>query len=370
MMPFEELSSRLSGRAAVDRANRTGEQVGRRPLIAIAGIGVLVVLGLAAFLYDHNRRERIAPGVRVAGIDVGGLSADAAALRLRDRVEAPLQQDVVVSAAGRDLRLNPRDAGVQVDTRGMVDAALHASRGGWFVSRAIRDLTGSRVNRSIGATVTYSHAAVRQMVARVAGVVNRPARDATVVASTSGLHPVRERAGVVVNATLLARRIELALSQPAALHRVVAPTRTVYPKVTESRLATRYPAYIVVDRTHFRLLFFQHLKHVDTYPISVGRQGLETPAGLYDVQWKQVDPPWHVPNDSWAGALAGRTIPPGPQDPIKARWMAFNGGAGIHGTDEVASIGHAASHGCVRMRIPDVISLYSRSPVGTPVYVV
>ena len=51
--------------------------------------------------------------------------------------------------------------------------------------------------------------------------------------------------------------------------------------------------------------------------------------------------------------------------------MAFNGGAGIHGIDPGAysSLGTDASHGCVRMRIPDVISLYARSPVGTPVYV-
>jgi len=101
-------------------------------------------------------------------------------------------------------------------------------------------------------------------------------------------------------------------------------------------------------------------------------QGLETTAGLYHVQWKQVNPPWYVPNSAWAGALAGKTIPPGPEDPLKARFMAFNGGAGIHGIDpsEYSSIGHDASHGCVRMRIPDVISLYARTPVGTPVYVV
>ena len=89
------------------------------------------------------------------------------------------------------------------------------------------------------------------------------------------------------------------------------------------------------------------------------------------MQWKETNPSWHVPNSPWAGALAGKTIPPGPDDPIKARWMAFNGGAGIHGIDpsEYGSIGHDASHGCVRMRIPDVISLYAHTPVHTPVYV-
>jgi lipoprotein-anchoring transpeptidase ErfK/SrfK len=98
-------------------------------------------------------------------------------------------------------------------------------------------------------------------------------------------------------------------------------------------------------------------------------QGLETPAGLYDVQDKQVDPSWHVPNSAWAGSLAGQTIPPGPQDPLKARWMGFNGGAGIHGTAESGSLGSAASHGCIRMAVPDVIQLYSQVSVGDPVYI-
>jgi lipoprotein-anchoring transpeptidase ErfK/SrfK len=50
--------------------------------------------------------------------------------------------------------------------------------------------------------------------------------------------------------------------------------------------------------------------------------------------------------------------------------MGFNGGAGIHGTDELGSLGTAASHGCVRMAIPDVEQLYDQVSVGTPVFVV
>jgi lipoprotein-anchoring transpeptidase ErfK/SrfK len=46
----------------------------------------------------------------------------------------------------------------------------------------------------------------------------------------------------------------------------------------------------------------------------------------------------------------------------------FNG-AGIHGTDVLSSLGTAASHGCIRMTIPDVIDLYNQTPLGTPVYV-
>ncbi len=76
-----------------------------------------------------------------------------------------------------------------------------------------------------------------------------------------------------------------------------------------------------------------------------------------------------MPNSAWAGSLAGSAIPPGPSNPLKARWMGIIGGAGIHGTDADYSLGSAASHGCVRMAIPDVIELYDLTPVGTPIYI-
>ena len=73
--------------------------------------------------------------------------------------------------------------------------------------------------------------------------------------------------------------------------------------------------------------------------------------------------------DAWAGDLAGRSIPPGPQNPLKARWMGIYGGAGFHGTADIGSIGSAASHGCIRMRIPEVIELYDQVPLGAPIYI-
>ena len=49
--------------------------------------------------------------------------------------------------------------------------------------------------------------------------------------------------------------------------------------------------------------------------------------------------------------------------------MGIYDGAGIHGTTAESSIGTAASHGCIRMRIPDVIDLYDRVPVESPVFI-
>jgi lipoprotein-anchoring transpeptidase ErfK/SrfK len=138
---------------------------------------------------------------------------------------------------------------------------------------------------------------------------------------------------------------------------------------TTAALERRYRYYIAVSRGERRLRLFEQLKLAKTYVIAVGRIGLETPAGLYRIDDKQVNPSWHVPRSSWAGALAGRVIPPGPDDPLKARWMGFYDGAGIHGTDDLSSLGTAASHGCIRMSIPDVIELYNTVPLHTPVFI-
>ena len=118
---------------------------------------------------------------------------------------------------------------------------------------------------------------------------------------------------------------------------------------------------------------FKQLKPVKSYPIAVGMVGLETPAGVYHIQNKAVNPAWTMPNSSWvAPADRGKVVPGGtPENPLKARWLGIFNGAGIHGIDpsEYGTIGHAASHGCVRMRIDDVIDLYPRVPVGAPIYI-
>ena len=98
------------------------------------------------------------------------------------------------------------------------------------------------------------------------------------------------------------------------------------------------PYVVTVDRGGFRLRFFKRLRLAKTYRIAVGQVGLETPAGLYHVQNKAVNPAWHVPNSAWAGDLAGKVIPGGvPENPLKARWLGIYAGAGIHGTADIGS---------------------------------
>jgi lipoprotein-anchoring transpeptidase ErfK/SrfK len=342
------------------------------PIVAGLIVALLFVAAGAMYLYDHGRRETIANGVRIDGVNVGGLHAAAARAKIQREVVANLNRPVTVRAGAKTWTLSPREAGLTVDTANMVAQAVQASREGSIVTRTIRGLSGGRVNREVPLVISYSHAAVRGVTAQVRAGVQRPARDATVQPSASGLTEVEGETGTIVDSTQLGARIDRALTGAARSHTVAVPVKTVQPAVTTVQLVEKYPAYIVVDRGAFRLSFYEHLKLAKTYEIAVGMEGLETPAGLHKIEWEQVNPPWYVPKKAWAGALAGTVVPPGPADPLKARFMSFDGGAGIHGIDpsEYSSIGHDASHGCVRMRIADVIALYAKSPVGTPVYII
>jgi lipoprotein-anchoring transpeptidase ErfK/SrfK len=344
-----------------------------RALLITAAVTLLVVvLAAAMYLYDHSRRDVIAKGVRIDGVNVGGLHEAAARAKIQHELSARLNRPVTVSWGSHSWTLDAHQADLSVDTQNMVAQAESASREGSIFTRTVRGLFGGSVNRNIALIVSYSHQAVRELTAKVRTAVDRPPRDATVQSTTSGLTDVSAQDGMTVDSTRLGGRVEYALTGATTSGRVSVPTHAVRPAVTTSQLAAKYPAYIVVDRADFRLHLYEHLKLAKTYEIAVGMEGLETPPGLYKIQWKQTDPPWYVPKKAWAGALAGTVVPPGPADPLKARFMSFDGGAGIHGIDpsEYSSIGHDASHGCVRMRIPDVIALYSRTPVGTPVYII
>jgi lipoprotein-anchoring transpeptidase ErfK/SrfK len=346
----------------------------RPPVLAIVGVALLVLVGaavVAAYIYDQGHRDRLADGIRVGGVDVGGLSVDAAKARVIERAVAPHRRTLTVHGGGQTFTLTPAQSRVTADVDEALDKALADSQRGWLGARVLHGLSGHRVSERIALKLHYAPGVVPRLVDEVGAAVQSDPVNASVDPSASGLTVSPSHAGRALDAVALRRALASALLFRSRSADITATTKPVAPKVATSQLAAKYPAYIIIDRHAHVLRFYQHLKLSHTYPIAVGRQGLETPQGLYDVQWKQTNPSWYVPNSPWAGKLAGKTIPPGPDDPIKARWMAFNGGAGIHGIDpsEYGSIGHDASHGCVRMRIPDVISLYAHTPVGTPVYV-
>ena len=342
----------------------------QRSFIVVALTLALLVLGtVGVYAYDKTRDDMIANGVSAGGVDLSGLSPAQARLKLERQLSEPLQQPVFVRYGHERYRLSPRAAKVKVDVDGMVDSALEESRSGNLLSRTARAITGGSVHATIPVETDYSGRAVAQLAAKVKEDVDQPARDATIDFVGGGIDKVQSQEGREVDKGALKERIAKELLEPTSDHRVRVPVDKTEPKVTTKDLAERYPRVIAVNRGGFSLTLYSHLKVVKTYRIAVGQAGLETPAGRYTIQDKQVDPSWHVPNSDWAGDLAGRVIPPGPENPLKARWMGIYNGAGIHGTSDIGSLGTNASHGCIRMAVPDVTDLFDRVEVGDPVFI-
>ncbi|HEX2392537.1 MAG TPA: L,D-transpeptidase/peptidoglycan binding protein [Solirubrobacterales bacterium] len=344
--------------------------MGRKTQIAMAAaVGVLALLAVAAYAYDDSQKGRIADGVTIAGVPVGGMSSQQAEAAVRRQLLGPLRHSLVVTFGARSWTLPGARLKLHADVPGAVEAALEASREGGLPSRLVRYVTGGEVDRSVTARVSYSQRAIGRFVREVAAGVNREPRNADVEPSADSLEVVVGHDGRKLRDNRLEKQLRQAVLDARAPRRVAAKVHAIAPEVTKREVAARYPSYLTLDRGTFTLRLWQHLKLSKEYTVAVGMEGLETPEGLYEIQEKEENPVWRVPESAWAGDLAGQTIPPGPSNPIKARWMGIFEGAGIHGTEETESLGTAGSHGCVRMSIPDVEELYDLVEVGTPIYI-
>lgn len=344
--------------------------MGPKTKIAIVTVVLLLFLGaIGAYAYDSSQKDEIAEGVTIAGVDVGGLEAGEAKRLVRRQLLTPLRRPLRVGYDGEHWELPGRQLKLHADLDGAVEEALESSRDGGLPGRLVRYVSGGDVEQQISAEVTYSQPAVNRFVRRIAGDINREPQDATVEASGDSLAIVPAEYGRKLRDNLLTEQLNSAVLNADAGHAIAARTHSVKPEVTGEEVASEYPSYLTLDRASYTLRLWKDLKLAKSYTVAVGQVGLETPEGLYHIQDKQIEPTWHVPNSDWAGSLAGQSIPPGPSNPLKARWMGIYEGAGIHGTEETYSLGTAASHGCVRMAIPDVEELYDQVEVGTPIYI-
>jgi lipoprotein-anchoring transpeptidase ErfK/SrfK len=316
-------------------------------------LAFLLVLAVVPASRAAAPAERvIASGVGAAGIDLSNLTVSQAAAKLQQALGPALARRVSVHVAGRRFRLQAKDAKVTFNAELTAKRALHAT-----------------APAQVPLAIRHSKLTVQAFVANIAKAVERPATDATVTITLTKITPRHSKRGLTINSKKLVAGVDAAFDNPLGSHLLRPPLVKTKPKVTVKDLPKKYGTVLTIDRDHFKLRLFKRLRLVKTYPIAVGMAGLETPAGLYSITDKQVNPSWHVPNSPWAGSLAGQTIPPGPADPIKARWLGIANGVGIHGTAEDWSIGSRASHGCIRMHIADVIALYPRVPLGTPVLI-
>jgi lipoprotein-anchoring transpeptidase ErfK/SrfK len=116
---------------------------------------------------------------------------------------------------------------------------------------------------------------------------------------------------------------------------------------------------ILVSIPDRKLVLLEDGKVKKVYSIAVGKESTPSPTGTFHIASRVKDPTWYGPHV---------VVPPGKANPLGTRWMGLGfKGYGIHGTNAPRSIGKAASHGCIRMRIQDVEELFSLVSVGDEV---
>jgi lipoprotein-anchoring transpeptidase ErfK/SrfK len=332
--------------------------------LLVLTLSIPALAASAARAQTPPQEERIRAGVTVSGVDVGTLTVAEATAKLEQTLGPVFARDVVVVARGKRFALKMADIRFRFRAERTALRALYAGRS------APPAADGTLPPTSATPSVSYRRRPVWRFVRATARRVNVAARDARVKITLTRLIKRPGRKGRSMAVAPVVNAIQKVVADAAVPREIASRIAPVTPKIRTKELAKAYPSVITIDRDHFRLRLFKRLKFVKGYGVAVGQPAYPTPAGRFAIQSKQVNPTWTAPNSPWAGEMAGRQVAGGaPDNPLKARWMGVNGAVGIHGTGQPWSIGTRASHGCIRMTVPDVIDLFRRVSIGTPVLI-
>jgi hypothetical protein len=305
---------------------------------------VLVLAAAVAIAPSAGSPRPIPNGVRIAGINVSGLDAGQAGQQISARYGTPIR----FRFGKHRWSVAPERLGAVVAVEDAVTQALEADHGD-----------------DVSVRVDVDRAQVRRYVDQLQERLGFPAEDARLAGLVAGRPEiaeskwgleVRRRTMVVGITRMLRTRLRT---------RIPVVTRTLKPTLTRAN----FGPVIVIHRGSNRLALFNGEQAWRSFRVATGQAEYPTPTGSFSIVDMQRNPWWRPPDSDWAKGL--KPIPPGPGNPLGTRWMGLTApGVGIHGTPDPASIGYSASHGCIRMLIPEATWLFDHVKIGTPVLIV
>jgi lipoprotein-anchoring transpeptidase ErfK/SrfK len=287
--------------------------------------------------------ETIAEGVSIAGVDVGGMTADAALTAVQGFFDQPLE----LSIAGTRVLVSPDLFGAKANVQKAVDQALTAAAGTQLP-------LGVTVDRSVTAKFVASLAQRFDRAAVSSQLFLRSGRPFLTKEKAGRRLAQRDGIGAIVDALTAGSRDPLTLGFQ-------------HPKAMVTR--GNFGAVIVIHRGLNRLYLYRGMRFRRAFAVATGQHQYPTPLGRFNVVVKWKNPWWYPPASPWAKGQ--QPIPPGPDNPLGTRWMGLSApGVGIHGTPSDGSIGYSVSHGCIRMHISEAEWLFNHIDVGTTVFII
>ena len=191
-------------------------------------------------------------------------------------------------------------------------------------------------------------------------------RETHEIRSDQSLIEIARRYDVGYNAITAAnRKVDPIVPTPGT--RVTVPTEWILPDGLQG-------VGIVINVPEMRLYLLGKRSYgtVTTFPIGVGDEGKDTPAGRFTVVEKIINPAWHVPESiRKENPRLPAIVPPGPRNPMGNRALRLSlRSVLIHGTNKPWCVGRRASHGCIRLYPEDIVKLFNKAWVGMPVTIV
>ena len=290
----------------------------------------------------HPKPKLIPLGVTVGGIHVGGLSATAAYMVVRAAFRAPL----VLQAGGHRAMVNPATLGAIAYAKAAVAHARSAPAGA-----------------AVPLGVSIHGRAVRELVDSLAKKYERAPIDSKLLLRHLKPYITEGQPGKALD-----RKEAVAAILQALRENRRTGIKLPYVEVPQTISRKTFGSVVIIRRGSNRLFLYKGMKPWRTFVVATGQAVYPTPLGRFQIVVKWKDPWWYPPNSPWA--KGAKPIPPGPGNPLGTRWMGLSTpGVGIHGTPDSASLGYSASHGCIRMYIPQAEWLFDHVDVGTTVYI-
>jgi len=282
-------------------------------------------------------------GVTIAGVVVGGLTAEAATSVTQTAFDAPL----TITVGRTVLKPSPVELGATA-----------------YIPPAVAKALVALPNTDVPLTVRVAGTKVRAYVALLAKRFDREPVDSRLLLRKVTPFVTKSKPGRSVLRNAATADIVRALTHGDRLP-MTLPLKALPATVTRANIGP----VIVIRRESKSLNLYNGMRPVRSFRIATGMPQYPTPLGRFQLVTKWKNPWWYPPSSDWAKGK--EPIPPGPGNPLGTRWMGLSApGVGIHGTPDAASLGYSLSHGCIRMAISEAEWLFNRVVVGTTVFIV